>query len=163
VMPNSDIRNVITHTPGLSLAFLLFVFILVGAVATTPVGKIAVTGLDWLFQRIPLARSVYTATRRTVDLFSGPNKAHMFQRTVWLDIYPGGARVLGFVVRETVDKGSGEKYLVVAIPGKPNPTGVTVIAVPEKNTTPADITPDEALRWGMTIGMLTPPETTITG
>lgn len=164
VMPSSTLRDVITNTPGLSLLFLLLVFVLVGAIASTGFGKAGVGGLDWLFQRVPLARSVYSATRRTVDLFSGgANGARMFQRCVWLDIYPGGARVLGFVVKQTVDTTSRETFLVIAIPGKPNPTGVTVVTVPEKNTTAADITPDEALRWGMTIGMLTPAETKITG
>jgi uncharacterized membrane protein len=164
VMPNSTIRDVLTNTPGLSLLFLLLVFVLVGAIASTGFGKAGVRGVDWVFQRIPLARAVYSAARRTVDLFGGGgNNARMFQRCVWLDIYPGGARVLGFVVKATVDSTSRQTFLVVAIPGKPNPTGVTVVTVPEKNTTAADISPEEALRWGMTIGMLTPAETRITG
>lgn len=161
-MPNSRIQDIMDSTPGLSFVALLALFMVVGAIASTTPGKALVRVLDGVFQRIPLARVVYSACRRTVDLFGRPNTA-MFKRVVFLDMYPGGARVMGFVVNEVLDSASQEKYLVVAIPGKPNPTGVAVVVVPEKNTSDAGISSEEALRWGMSLGMLTPSELPITG
>lgn len=157
--PDSLIGKMVEKAPGLSFGFLLAVFLIVGAFGSTAPGKTCIAFIDGLFQRIPLVRAVYGTTRRTVDLFDGGKGAAFarFSRVVLVQQYPN-AFVPAFVSAETTDANTGEKWLVVVIPGKPNPTGVAVLYVKEADTIDPAQKPDEALRWGMTLGMLTPPQ-----
>lgn len=157
--PDSLIGKLVERAPGLSFAFLLAMFLIVGAAASTAAGKKCVAFVDGVFQRIPLVRAVYASTRRTVDLFDSSNgkTTARFSRVVLVEQYPK-MLVPAFVSAETVDSNTGEKHLVVVIPGKPNPTGVAVMIVKETDVIDPQWKPDEGLRWGMSLGMLTPPQ-----
>ena len=89
---------------------------------------------------------------------TGNGKSRSHQRVVMVSVYPEGGRVPAFVVDSVVDSNTGKTNLVVCIPSKPNPTGASVLIVPEDTTCDAGMTPDQALKWGMSLGMNTPPE-----
>jgi uncharacterized membrane protein len=128
-----------------------------GAVASVNVGRFLLGLIERVLLIIPGFNAIFSAMRKIVELFeTSTNRSH--QRVVMVDVYPQGGRVPAFVVDTVTDRNTGRKFLVVCIPSKPNPTGATVLMVPEDTTCDAGMTPDEVLRWGMSLGMNTPPE-----
>jgi uncharacterized membrane protein len=150
------------HIPGLSLIFILLALTLLGAICSWSVGRRLLGLIEKLLLAVPGASAVYSAMRQVVGLFE-TSKTRSHQRVVMVTAWPDGGRVPAFVVDSVIDQATGRKNLVVCIPSKPNPTGATVMIVPEDTTCDAGMTPDQALRWGMSLGMNTPPELPITG
>jgi len=144
------------NIPGLSLVFICLVLICLGALASWGPGRKLLALLERLIMLAPGVSVIYSALRKIVNIFeTGQSRNH--QRVVMVDINPNG-RVPAFVVDSVVDKNTGAKNLVVCIPSKPNPTGATVMIVPEDTTCDAGMTPDQVLSWGMSLGMNTPAE-----
>lgn len=148
------------HVPGLSMALLLLVMFGLGAIASWRFGHRGLRVVDVIAPRIPFIGGIYTSTRKIVDSFGESDR---FQRVVQLRIFGGELRGLAFVTAETIDEATGEKWLCVFFPHIPNPTSGLLLWVPEKETLPCDIKPQEGFKWLMSLGTLTPAQMNITG
>lgn len=153
------------HLPGGSgnlfssvVCMLLLCALLVGLgkLASYRIGKEGLRLVDHLFIHIPGVNSIYRSTRKMVEAF-GDAGAGSFQRCVWLR-FPAKYYTLGFVTKEVTMPGENGpvKVLVVFVPHCPNPTGGFTQMVPEVETLPSDITPDEGLKLVLSMGVLTP-------
>jgi len=167
LLPQSWLGPLATkNIPGLGIVFLLLFLLIVGGIASWKVGKSGLSLIERLLLSIPIARIIYSAARKIADIFGDRDdqaQRTRFQRVVFFEPYAPGVREPGLVVAEVIDQATGRKYLVVCIPSKPHPTGAAVMIVAEDKTTDAGMSPQELLKWGMSLGMLTPPQLPITG
>ncbi len=146
------------HIPGLGVIFtILFIFI-VGVFATNLFGKRMVEIWESLLVRIPLIRSVYSASKQLIEAFFVTNRDG-FRRVVLVEYPRKGVFVLGFVTGVTegeVQRVTEEKVVNIFIPTTPNPTSGFYILVPEKDTIPLRMSVEDAFKLIISGGMVTP-------
>src|SRR2546427_11627592 len=86
--------------PGLGLVATIAVIFLIGALTTNVLGRRLVGWFDRLMLRIPLARSIYSATKQLSDSIFLQRRA-AFQRAVLVEWPRQGMYTVGFVTGET--------------------------------------------------------------
>ncbi|HEU4798512.1 MAG TPA: DUF502 domain-containing protein [bacterium] len=131
--------------PGLGLALSIMVILVIGALATNVLGRRVVGFFERLMLRIPLARSIYSATKSISDSLFLHRRAAF--RTPVLIEGPrrGGIYRLGFVTGEIsgVPEGRAVSVFIVATP---NPTTGFLVFVPEAEARPLDMSVEDALK-----------------
>jgi len=147
------------HLPGLSVVLIAVVLLAVGLMKRRQLGQRILRLLERLLQSAPVVSSIYAIVRQVVGVFGGADQARA-RRVVFVEWVPGG-RVPGLVMNEVRNRATGRRELVVCVPSKPHPTGATLVIVPEEKTCDAGMTPEEVIKWGMSLGTLTPAELTI--
>ena len=140
--------------PGVGLVASIFVIFVIGALATNVLGRRLVGFFEGLMLRIPLARSIYSATKSiSASLFLHRRAA--FRRPVLIEWPRPGMYTVGFVTGDTVGlpTGPGVNVFVVTTP---NPTTGFLMLVPEAEALPLDMTVEEALRLVISGGIVSP-------
>ncbi len=144
--------------PGVGLAATVAMIFLLGALATNVLGRRLVGWFDRLMLRIPLARSIYSATKQLSDsLFLQRGAA--FQRPALIEWPRLGVYTVGFVTGETlghVQGVAGRRVVNVFVVSTPNPTTGFLVLVPEDQVHPLDMTVEDALKLVMSGGIVAP-------
>jgi uncharacterized membrane protein len=137
----------------------VLVVLLVGAVARNIMGRKLVGFGERLISKIPLARTVYIATKQVIEtLFLGTGIKKL--KRVALFEYPRkGVYSIGFITG-TLEDGvnqnmSGKKLVSVFVPTTPNPTSGYYIMLPEEEITELPISIEDAFRIIMSAGLAT--------
>src|SRR2546422_2168825 len=110
--------------PGLGLVATIAVIFLIGALTTNVLGRRLVGWFDRLMLRIPLARSIYSATKQLSDSIFLQRRA-AFQRAVLVEWPRQGMYTVGFVTGETggrAPENCGGRGLKVFVLSTPNST-----------------------------------------
>ena len=146
---------------GLLVAILLIY--LAGVLLSNFLGKRLYASLERLISRIPGFKQVYPHVKQMVDLILGEKK--MAFRDVVLVEYPSaGIWTIGFSTGESIrqiDEHAGARVASVFIPTSPTPfTGFTINVVREKIVHLENVSVEEALRFVITAGVLTPENPT---
>jgi uncharacterized membrane protein len=143
--------------PGLGIAVLILLVYIVGLVARTVVGR-WFTGLpDRVIGRVPLAGTIYTATRRLVESFGTAGKV-AFKRAVILEYPRAGLRTIGFVTGETVSETDRLSYLNIFVPTPPNPTSGVMVLVRHEDVKDLSVSLEEAVQMVFSGGVVTPEQ-----
>ncbi len=145
--------------PGLGLVATIAAIFLMGALATNVLGRRLVGWFDRLMLRIPLARSIYSATKQLSDSILMQRRA-AFQRPVLVEWPRQGVYTIGFVTGETggrVEDLAGQRIVNVFVVTTPNPTTGFLVLVPADQVYSLDLTVEDALKLVMSGGIVTPP------
>jgi uncharacterized membrane protein len=141
------------------LLALVAVFI-VGALLATVVGKTLWRMVEKFIMNTPLLRSIYPSIKQVTDfLLTQEDQQRLFKRVVAVEYPRKGIWSLGFATGPGVAKvadSTKEELLSVLIPTSPTPFTGFVIMVPKKKTIELDMTVEEALRFIVTGGVVTP-------
>ncbi len=143
--------------PGLGFVASIVVIFFIGALATNVVGRRLVGFFEGLMLRIPLARSIYSATKSISDsIFLQRHAA--FRRAVLLEWPRKGIFTVGFVTGEStgVPDTPGGKALNVFVVTTPNPTTGFMMIVPEREAYALGMTVEEALQLVISGGIVAP-------
>jgi len=140
--------------PGLGLAALIVVLVATGWVAHRAVGARLVATWDELLDRLPLARSVYRATRQVVRSMVGRER-YAFNEVVLFE-YPGPGRwSVGFVTgpapRALRDR-LGEDAVTVYMPTAPNPMSGYLIVYPRSVLITLPVSVEEGFTYVVSCG-----------
>lgn len=146
------------HIPGLGV-ILTFVFIfIVGLITANFVGKRLLYGIELLFSRIPLVRTVYMGAKEIVQTFV-LDRPSQFRQVVLVEYPRKGVYCIGFITGsprgEIVTKLAGD-FLNIFVPTTPNPTSGFYILVPREEVIPLSITIEDAFKLIMSAGMSMP-------
>jgi len=157
VLPQSWLVGVLAdgHIPGLSLALTLLALLGLGLLAKSRSGQALLTVFDQFCLKIPLLRVIYAAVRKAINTMGDTNKPR-FQKVVFLEWPTPGINTLAFVTSELELEGA-EKHYVLFVPHMPNPTSGFIIVVAASKVKESSLTPGEALQFGMSFGVLSPP------
>lgn len=143
--------------PGLGLILSLVVILFIGALATNVLGRRLVEFFERLMLRIPLARSIYAATKAISDSIFLQRRA-AFRRAVLVEWPRRGMYTVGFVTgeRAAVPGDPGTRLVNVFVVTTPNPTTGFVVFVPEADTHPLDMSVEDALKIVISAGIISP-------
>jgi uncharacterized membrane protein len=140
--------------PGLGvLAFIILVYV-AGIIATNVVGRGFAYLTDRFFTTIPLARSIYSATKQLSSALS-TERLQAFRQTVFVEFPKSGSYTIGFATNEVTD-GRGKALLSVFIPTTPNPTSGYMLIVEKERAIPSSLKIEEAINAVMSGGFALP-------
>lgn len=140
----------------LALAFLgtfLFVYVC-GLVTAHFVGQKLLTLGEAIILRVPVAKSVYSATKQIVTIFAGGNSSS-FKDVVVFDFPRPGTRAIGFSTG-SIRNESGQLYYNVFVPTTPNPTSGFLILVPAEQVMFTRMSIEEGIKMIVSGGVLSP-------
>ena len=136
-----------------TIAALLMIY-LVGMFTTHFLGRRLIKMGENLMMKLPIVKSVYSASRQVMDTFSASTKA-AFTATVLVSFPHPGARALGFVTGTILDP-DGRKLYRIFVATTPNPTSGFLILLPEEDVTFTDISVEDGIKMIVSGGMLAP-------
>ncbi|HEV09006.1 MAG TPA: DUF502 domain-containing protein [Sulfurihydrogenibium azorense] len=138
------------HIPGLGIIVTLTIIFILGLLAQNYFGKKFLGYLESLIVKIPVAGSIYNATKQTMEtLFS---KKENFSKVVLVRFPHKDTFALGFIANEL--KICEENYYIVFIPAAINPTSGFAIMVKREDIIITDLTVEEAMRTIVSGGLV---------
>lgn len=146
------------HIPGLGLLLTLLVVLLLGWLSTNVVGRRVIQGLEALICRIPVAKSIYAATKGILEAVSF-DQSEAFQRVVLIEYPKENIFALAFVTKSAQWPNVHPKtsdVLLVFVPTTPNPTSGFLLLVPRSEAIPLPLSVEEGIRMVISGGILIP-------
>ena len=133
---------------------------IVGAMLASVVGKTLWRLVEKLIMNAPFLKKVYPYINQITDfLFAEDKKKKLFSKVVAVQYPRKGIWSIGMVTGTGIKalKDSGDKeFLTVLIPTSPTPFTGFVIMVPKEDAIELDITIEEAIRFTVSGGVITP-------
>jgi len=143
-----------TRVPGLGIVVTLILLYLVGGIVQNRILSRVVAWAENLVNKLPLVGKMYSAVKQTVEAFKLTSADEKFRRVVFVEYPKRDSWVLAFVTREM--DFVGKKSVCLFVPTTPNPTSGFLIVVAEKDTLRTSMTIEEAAKFIISGGVLTP-------
>ena len=158
VRPQSeDMADLLTRGWFLSLlavAVVVALLFAIGAATNAVLGRRLIRSLDRFMKRVPIAKTVYGATRTLIDSVQGGPQGG--QRVVLIEFPTPEMRAVGFVTATFTASDTGEELAAVYVPTTPNPTSGYVEIVPTRRLVWLDWNANEAMSFIVSGGAMTP-------
>jgi uncharacterized membrane protein len=143
---------------GLGVLLTIIVVLLLGWLSTNVVGRSLIQATERLICRIPVAKSIYSATKGFLETLSF-KQTEAFKKVVLIE-YPKEnifalAFVTGWASWPTVDERLTDTVMVF-VPTTPNPTSGFLLLVPREETIELPISIEEGIRLVISGGILLP-------
>lgn len=133
----------------------------VGATLGSFIGRRIQARAEQLITRIPIIGRVYPSVKQMTDFFVGDSVSKMrFNKVVAVQYPRTGIWSLGFVTgtpMTPIRAAAGGEVLTVFVPNSPTPFTGFVITARREDTIDLPLTIEEALRFVVSGGLLTPP------
>ncbi|MBI5560281.1 MAG: DUF502 domain-containing protein [Deltaproteobacteria bacterium] len=146
------------HIYGLGIVATAAGVFLVGVVATNFLGKKLVAIGEGMLERIPVLRTVYSASKQFIETFF-TRGSDGFKNVVLVEFPRKGVYSIGFVTSRTkgeVQDKTKEDVINVFVPTTPNPTSGFYFAVPEQDVIPLDMGVEDAFKMIISGGLIVP-------
>lgn len=144
------------HLPGFGVLFSLILLFVTGLLVTNFLGQHFMSWSEAILERIPLVRSIYSATKQVMEtVFSSNSEAF---RQVLLVEYPRKdmwtiAFQTGTANAEVMDH-TGVEMLTIFVPTTPNPTSGFLMMVPKSDALELSMSVDDALKLVISLGVV---------
>ncbi|MCX6645627.1 MAG: DUF502 domain-containing protein [bacterium] len=129
-----------------------------GMLATNVVGKVIIRWVDFVVKKVPLVNTVYSFVQGLAENLR-IMKSGTFNKVILVEYPKEGAYIIAFIAGKLTGdlaKPIGDGKLSIYVPSSPNPTAGFIVIVDEEDTIPLDITPEEALKFIVSGGVLMP-------
>lgn len=142
--------------PGAGVIISLVILISTGVVATNILGQRLVSWGEAILARIPLVRSIYSATKQVFNAVFSTN-SQAFRKVLLIEYPRKGIWSIAFLTGSefSADDKSTPMYSVF-IPTTPNPTSGFLLLVPQSDARAIDMSVDEALKYVISLGVMQP-------
>jgi len=155
------------NVPGLGLATMLLLILIVGILSRNLFGKLVLSTLDSLMRRLPIVKTIYTAVKDIIAAFSASQGGKSFKQVVLIEYPRKGIFSIGFVTNEiTLTKPAvrpGKRLITVYLAHPPNPTSGVMVMVPEKDVRILKMSVEDGLKFALSGGIVTPKSFEETG
>lgn len=141
-----------THIPGTGFLAGLLIILLVGLFARNVAGARVLAGIDWLIDRIPGYRTIYTTIKQLTNAFS-PDSTRSFRQVLLVEYPKEGSFALGFRTG-TVHK-DGKPLAAVFVPTNNLYLG-EVLFIPEEKACVLDMSVEQGVRILVSGGIAVP-------
>jgi uncharacterized membrane protein len=144
--------------PGLGTILTLLIIFLTGLATRNFIGKRVVALWEAVLRRIPVFNTIYSSVKQVSDtLFSSSGNA--FRKALLVQYPREGSWTIAF--QTGVPGGDVRNHLVgdfvsLYVPTTPNPTSGFFLMVPRADTIELDMSVDEALKYIVSMGVVTP-------
>ena len=144
--------------PGLGVILTILLLLITGVLTANFVGRAFVGGWESLMDRIPVARSIYSAAKNFAEIvFSESGNA--FSKVLLVEYPRKGIYTLTFQTATEIGEvqaRTGQDVVACFVPTTPNPTSGFIIVVPKKDVMELDMEVDEAVKLIMSLGVVVP-------
>lgn len=146
---------------GVGILGVLLFLVFTGAVARNVLGRQGILLMQRILLRLPFVGWVYNAVQQISNAVLARDKG-LLQRAVLVQFPRQGIWSIAFVTApariDAFERITGsDTLLFLFIPTTPNPTSGWLIAMPESDTYPLDITVDQAIKLVISGGVVLPP------
>lgn len=145
--------------PGLSVIVVVSTLLLTGMAVSNMVGQWLLNQYNRLLSNTPIVKSIYTSVKQVSDtLFSSSGQA--FREAVLVQYPREGAWTIAFVTGKPAGEVAGQlpaDMVTLYVPTTPNPTSGFMLMVPRAEVHPLRMSVDEALKYIISMGVVTPP------
>ena len=144
--------------PGLGVILTIILLLITGLLTANFVGRAFLKGWESLMDRIPVARSIYSAAKNFAEIvFSDSGNA--FSKVLLVEYPRKGIYTITFQTATEIGEiqaRTGEDVVACFVPTTPNPTSGFIIVVPKRDTIELDMEVDEAVKLVMSLGVVVP-------
>jgi uncharacterized membrane protein len=146
------------YIPGIGALLTVLVIFLTGVFAANILGQRLVRYWDRVLARIPVVNSIYNGVKQVSDtLFSPTGQA--FRKALLVQWPSPGMWTIAFMTGTPggdVANHLQEDYISIYVPTTPNPTGGYFVMVPRSAVVELDMSVDEALKYIISMGVISP-------
>jgi uncharacterized membrane protein len=146
------------HIPGIGLLLVFVILFVTGLLAANFFGRKLVKLWESLLQRIPLVRSIYSASKTFAEVVL-TDSTDSFKEVLLIEYPRKGLYSLCFQTSTQlgeIQSRTGEDVLCVFVPTTPNPTSGVMIIVPRKDVVRLDMEIEEAVKMVVSLGVVVP-------
>ena len=155
-------QNFWIHSWGSAAGFIiaLAAVLAVGVVVANVVGRTIGRTFERFIMSVPVFNQIYPYIKQVTDFFfEQEKKESLFSRVVLVEFPRKGSWAIGMVtgsgIKHLSDR-AGKSILTVFVPSTPSPLTGFAIMVPEDETIDPGMTAEEALRFIISGGVITP-------
>lgn len=140
---------------GGGFVLILILLPVLGFLASNYFGQKLVQLIDKLFTKLPLIKLLYNSLKDMINAFAGDQKS--FDKPVLVNITGSdeGAKLIGFVTRDSLDFLNIKDHVAVYFPQSYNFAG-NVLVFPSKNITPIDADSADVMTFIVSAGVSGP-------
>ena len=146
--------------PGLGLIVVFVLLTLIGAMAAGAIGRLWIRVTERLLARMPVIRSVYSATKQIFETVLR-QQSTAFRQVVLFEYPRRGSWALGFITGKTlgeVQNLTADEVVNVFLPTTPNPTSGYLLFIPRKELIVLGMSVEEGIKMVVSGGIVTPPD-----
>jgi uncharacterized membrane protein len=141
--------------PGIGILIVIFGILLIGILVTNFVGNYIVRQGEKLLFKIPIAKTIYTSVKQILSTFSFSQQGS-FKKVVLVEYPKENIWSVGFVNGGIIHPASGKNLYSILILTSINPASGFFIMVPIEHVIELHITVEEAMKWIVSGGIITP-------
>jgi uncharacterized membrane protein len=133
---------------------------LIGALTAGVLGRVYVRLTDRVITRMPVVRGIYAAVKQIFETVLA-KQSNSFREVVLIQWPREGMWTIAFVtaaVEGELQRRTGEDTIAVYVPTTPNPTSGYLMFVPRKDAITLDMAVEDAIKYVISTGIVTPPE-----
>jgi uncharacterized membrane protein len=149
--------------PFIGLLITLILVILAGIITTNVFGRRLLGLWESLILRIPLFKTVYSASKQLMEGIAVPEK-RAFDKVVLVEYPRRGLLALGFLVGKiNVISENQREFLTVFIPNTPTPFTGTPVLFPPEDVRVVDMSVEDGLKFVVSGGVSSPRAINVIG
>ncbi len=163
LLPASIRNQAPFNIPGMGVILTLAIVLAVGILARNFIGRRLVLWWEALLARIPIVSAIYSSVKQVSDTLFSPS-GQAFRKAVLIEFPRQGVWTVGFVVGSPgapLQRPLTGEHASVYVPTAPNPTSGYILIVPLAQIVDLDISVDAALKFVVSMGVVTPPVRTV--
>lgn len=141
--------------PGLGIVLGLLLIYLVGMITKNYFARRAIGQGEKLLQKIPIAKTVYTAVKQILVTLSGPDKSS-FKKVILVEYPRKGIYSIGFLNGDLLSEAGNQTLLSVLVLTSVNPTSGFLILVPVQEALFTTLSVEEAMKMIVSGGIVVP-------
>ncbi len=145
--------------PGAGAILTLLILFVTGLLATNFIGQKLVSWWEALLARIPVVNSVYKGVKQVSDTIFSPD-GNAFRQALLVRYPHPESWTIAFLTGkpggDVANHLTGD-YVSVYVPTTPNPTSGFFLMMPQKDVIELDMSVDDALKYIISMGVVTPP------
>jgi uncharacterized membrane protein len=146
------------HIPGFGVLLSFGLLLLTGVVAANFFGARLIRFWENALGRIPVVKSIYSSVKQVSDTLLS-DSGNAFRKALLVEFPHEGSWTIAFLTgtpAPAVMAHLAEEHLSVYVPTTPNPTSGYFIIVPRSRVRELDMTVDEALKYVISMGVVSP-------
>jgi uncharacterized membrane protein len=158
------LEDILVKGPGSAVGFIiaLLLVLVVGALLASVVGRLLWRVVEGFIMNTPIVKRVYPYVKQVTDfLLSDKGQQKAFKQVVAVEYPRKGVWAIGFVTGaglRAVAANVEKEFLTVMVPTSPTPVTGNVIIVPKEEAITLDLTIEEAFRFVMSAGVISPDQ-----
>jgi len=141
--------------PGIGIVITIVSIFVIGILVTNIIGKKFVNAGEYILLKIPIAKSIYGSAKQIMETFSYSEESNP-KKVVMVEYPKEGIWSIGLVNGSSIHPGNSQKMYNILIFASINPTSGFFILAPQEKTIELDISIEDAMKWIVSGGIITP-------